>query len=453
MTAARIVSLLIILSCLMVGYLAASGSDERLAMLIRDGRRGEASLEIDKMVSLGHTSAQLLTSWARVEESTGGYARAAQFVEAYLSRRPADVETLTWLLSLYERVEDTDGQIDTLDRLLSLDPRVDRVNRLLALYRYYGRFKEERRLLERFAGGTALADGQITRLAEMLIADGDPSKAARLIRAQEASKRATDRQRVLLFDALIRTQQYAEAAERARAWLAGWGRPWMAAQMIVRLAEEAPTDIAAKFAMDSAERSTDAKVYLVGRLLAQGNVELGRLLFRQWAHEAEPLSAEDAGRYVAGAAALGLTVDLWQVFFDLATQSRRTDAAALAEAIADQFGMASLEPALPSLIGVASTRPLLAARLAIHEGRPGLAAGLLYRLDQTGMSVTEQRRLLLLLLELHGAAGMRIWLDQQPGGSTARPSAASQSVTDTPDNTDGAIDQRPTVDRRGVPRQ
>ena len=406
MTNTRIIIVCVLAVCLLAVYLLQSGTEERLAMLIRDGRQQEASTEIKSIIASGWASPRMLATLARLQESAGEPASAAETMELFLTVSPADRDTLVWLVKAYEQSQNVPSLIDALARLAAVEPDQDVVVRLTALYRYYGRFQEERAALENFAQRATLDDAQTVRLAQLLATERKFAAAADIMRKAEQNRPSSEQTRKLFFGLLIEAKQYSEAAQRAQTWLVQWNKPWLATQLTLRLAQDAPADIALKLAVVAARLYPDARFFLAKSLANQGSHQVANLLLANWPADGGSYSESEIQGYVAAAAAIGGPTAVWQKFAEIRSRQSDPEAQAMfAEAIANHFGYVSLasQPALP--LEVLKRRPLFGVRLALELRRLGLAQWLLSSANPSLLSPADQSAWFNLLVSMHGMAG------------------------------------------------
>ncbi|GEP06079.1 tetratricopeptide repeat protein [Methylobacterium oxalidis] len=385
-------------------YLLQSGPEERIAMLVRDGRNVEAVVEIERLLATGTAKPRVLMTLAMLQDTAGDRARAADLMELYVLSRPRDRDALAWLVRSYEAADDVDGLIEAQAKLAAVDANPVHVAKLVALHRFHGRFAEECAALESFAERGALTPDQTERLAQLLAAEGRMPRAVEVLRGlDEHLDDSVERPRRFLFELLIDQGRYAEAAERAKRWLAAWRKPWLAAQMTLRLATKAPLAEARGLAQASAILHPDAQLYLAKSLAEQGNRRLATALLLEWPYEGMPLNKPNIDGYVAAAAATGIPTLIWSRFALLRSRPAETEAQALfAEAIAAEYGLSSialLQPALPD--AVLRRRPLFAARLALHLGQQVRARLVLAEADLDGLPPAELAQWLDLVMRLN----------------------------------------------------
>lgn len=393
MKSARILLAVIVAICLAAGYLAQSGPEERIATLIRDGRRAEASREIDTVLAGGRATPYMLMTLAHLQDALGDPARATETMELYRLARPDDTAALDWLVNRYEGSEDPDGLAEALAARLQARPTRETLARLTALHRYAGRFAEERAVLQTYDRALSLDSDQVQRLAELLAAEGRDAEAISVLkRADEAAAGDGERSRTLLFTLLVQGGHHAEAARRAQGWLALWKKPWLATRFTLRLARHAPMEVAARLARTSAALHPDGGLYLAKSLGEQGARGAADAVLGDWPWLETRLTVQEVQSFVEVAARFGRPAHLWGAFARLRARPAETAAqATFAEALASQFGdgvVLALQP--PLAMELLRERPVFGARIALATGRRSLAQHLLATAEPGALSVPEQ---------------------------------------------------------------
>ncbi|KAB1070138.1 tetratricopeptide repeat protein [Methylobacterium planeticum] len=401
MSLTRILIAVAVVICAVAGYALQSGPEERIAMLIRDGRQAEAVTEIERMLQTGRAKPRVLMQLALLQEGIGNPSRATDMMELYVLARPNDRDALTWLVKAYEASDNAAGLAEALTRLIAVDPAPAYVARLATSHRYAGRYDEERKVLEQAASTGKLEPRLLERLGALLAAEDRIPRALDVLREVDARSVAEAEQpRRLLFELLIGCGLYAEASERAQAWLERWNKPWLATQFTLRLAAKAPPETAQSLAAASAALHPDARLYLAKTLADQGNRRIAATLLAGWPFPDQPLTKVEIEGYVAASVAVGNPGAVWATFARLRTRPVSPEFQAIfAEAMAVQFGLQSialLQPPLPP--GVLRTRPVFAARLAIARGEGSSAGRILAAADLMTMPDPDLEAWLELLL-------------------------------------------------------
>lgn len=392
MSSARLPILLVLGTCAGVAYLLWSGPEERIAKLARDGRTAQAALAGESILRKGHATPQLLVTLARIHETGGELARAAELLEIHALARPDDPSVLRWLARVYAGFGRQAGVADTLARLVRLQPTREALAELLALLRLDGRFAEEAATLERFADSGLLEARDLERLALGLAQQGRGGEAAAILRRAEGRPGGLDeRARRLLFELLVEEGAYAEAAGRAGAWLADWGKPWLAAPLVLRLAQAAPAEPVLALTRASGALFSESRFYLVKALAEAGHGPVAGALLADWPGPGAAPGREEIEGYVAAVRATGdrgLLVRAVAILRGLADPEAQ---AVFAEAVAGTEGLATLAALWPDLPAEALVRrPPLGLRFARLTGQEALARWLVANADLGALRREEQ---------------------------------------------------------------
>ena len=415
MSSARLPVLLVLGACATVGYLLWSGPEERIAKLARDGRTGEAALAAEKILRRGHATPHLLTTLARIYESGGKPARAAELLEIHALARPDDPNLLRWLARVYASFGRNDGVAEALVRLVRIQPTRGALTELLALLRLDGRFEEETALLDRFAESGLLEARDLERAALEFAQRGEAVRAATILTRAEAETGGLDeRARRLLFELLVEAGDYTEAAARAAEWLAAWRKPWLATPLVLRLAQVAPAEPVDALAQASSTLFPDTRFYLAKALAEAGHTRPATALVAGWPHPGTAPGETEIASYVAVAAATGDRSLLLRAIAALRGGADLEAQAILAEAVAGTYGLVQLAAVWPDLTPeVLLRRPLLGVRFAGSTGQAALARWVATNADLGALRPAEQDAWLKVLRAECGPFGAYALLDRQ----------------------------------------
>jgi tetratricopeptide (TPR) repeat protein len=377
-----------------IGYLLTSHPEERVAMLMRDGRQAEALAEAEDLIARGYSRSSLVPLSAKLHEVFGHRQRAAELMEAHVAAHPKDVEALSWLAELYTASSEVEQMFSALRRAAAAKPSRELIARLTGLYRLHGKFAEEREFMLRLWNRSLLDPSEIGRLGALLAAAGDVERALELFRRLDARERdVSDRDRLLLFDLLVGSGRYDEARTRAKVWLEKWRKPWVAVQLTRQYARSAPLEQSLLFAEAAIALHPEIRLYLARVLAEQGLRPLAGRLILSWPdRDREPGELEIADYLLAGKA-VGDSGAIWRTFALIRAKHRWAEAEVrYAEALANHYGIAAIAGLRPRLSSeVLARRPIFAARLAAFEHDPRLARRMLLKVDLGSISPDERR--------------------------------------------------------------
>jgi tetratricopeptide (TPR) repeat protein len=384
----------------LAAYLLLPRAEERFSILMREGQYRDAAVELEALVAAGDRRPFVLAALARAYEATGALARAVEIMRSYVSAYPRDPEGRRALVHLYVAANDPQATTDALSELVAIEPTKESVVRLAALYRGFGRFDDERRLLLQFREGEFLDVWYLQRLGELLAATGD-LKLALSVLAQVDERLPPDQERgrILLFDLLVSQGQGEQAVRRAIRWLQDWQRPWVAMRLVQHLAaDKTKDDHIERLAALAARLHPDMKLPIAAMLVQQRRVGVARNLLAIDALTAkiEASEAPTDSDISDLQKAAGVLRDPGLLSHVLATIMKKPAAAVaqvrLAEALLEQFGVDALTP-LGNLLPfeAVSHRPLFAARLLLYENNRLLARKILEKIDARRLSSAERR--------------------------------------------------------------
>jgi hypothetical protein len=382
------------------GYVLVPRSDERVAMLVRDGQIEAATAELEKFVAQGDRRPRVLAALARLQLRAGQPAVAARTMEDYVKALPADGPALKLLAEMYGEAGDIDETLGALERLARVDPKPKTLAYMLALSRMHGRYDRERRILGELEARRALEIDDRLRLAELRAADTDYVGATEvLFRLEPELPEGEESHRYMLFELLARQHRWDDATRFGKHWLAASRKPWIALALFKRLAPDAPEAALAGLAVSAAEVFPEQRFTFASSLAGLGRSDGARVLCQAWMREVTEPSDAEINDFMSVVARLHEPRLALEALARLAGRPTALDAqAALAESVALIFGDTALS-SLRSRLGydVLARRPLFASRLALREGNSVLAARILLGVDPGKMPAPERRQWVALL--------------------------------------------------------
>jgi tetratricopeptide (TPR) repeat protein len=388
------------------GLLLIPREDEHVAMLARDGHYEEASRMLLSMREMGERRPQLLMQNLVVRIRLGDLPGALDAVNALLAVRPDDHGAQQILADLLLQSGRLDEHLRAADRLVRSHPDADRLARVLASYRLYGRYDAELALLQTFAGSRHLSLSDHERLGALLSARGDWEGAARWLRLVDRRAPETESTaRLRLLHVLLKGGHTDEAQRRAEAWIAAWRNPYLAARLIIRLAQAGAQHNAVALAQMCAERTPEATFQIAGALTSSSHAAIARELLARWVDLASAPSAADVRSYVHASLMAGERRRPLMKLVQLVRSGAPPEIQArFAEEIAYGYGpsiVAQLMPLLPP--EALASRPLLAAQIVRLGGNRQLAEWYLDRVDPSRLAAHQQQVWLELLRALKPA--------------------------------------------------
>ena len=372
------------------------GRFETMTMLSRDAR-GEAAVAAGNRAHReGDRDPAFLGDLIDLNRQYGDPDAERAAIEDYLKAHPDDLAVLRKADTFYAHMQDVSAWTGILERLVAVGGDPADIEKLARIYRLWGRFAEERRLLldHRHA---KLSPAMTVRLAEYLAKDGDFGQAAKILE-RVVDLPATDRReaRTLLFDVLVRDHQPQEAAKRASAWVNHGLEPSQQAVFVLTLAATGADDAARTLAASLPATGSQSSS-LAWALANKGRVDLAREVVERWQQAADPDIVQAAiTLYVDIASSLD-SLDL--VYRDLHQGLEGSDEAAAARAtilagiLYDRFGYAAIAGVRPQLTGPRlAGQPIFAASLANAEHNPAALRYFLLQADLARVSPDEAER-------------------------------------------------------------
>lgn len=400
------------LLCLCVGLAGASGylmfptAEEQLAMLARDGRSSEAAGRLSELLALAQHDPSLMAAAARVHERSGRYKRAAELLEHYVERHPADTRALDWLASLYQAAKDPAGATRALAKAVEIEPTRTRLSALFDLYRLQERPDEERALLRATTDPGLLRPVDVERFGVLLSWAGEQEAAVTTLRRADALLPAeSEVGRFVLFDILMTLGLHDEAAERAERWVEGWrDKPWLGVHVTRAMARRGDHARAVALGRRVIDAQSGIRFYLARVIAQDGNRPVANALLTSWPAGGVEPPADEIAQYLAAAEAVGDVPALWRKVWTILGEPAWLEAhVALAEALVQRQGFGVIAPIRPKLSWEAlRRRPLFGARLLLREGNPLLASRLLAGVALASLAPPAQLEWAALLTEALG---------------------------------------------------
>lgn len=393
---AQFILLVICLVC-GVAVIMLPGRDERLAVMLDEGKNAQVVAIVEPRLTRGETDPTLFATLGRAHAALGNDRRATELLERYAEMRPNDPDVYARLAELYGKSGDGARQITMLERHVALGPAPAHVLELADLYRRDGRTADERALLGRFETGLTAESGAVSRLAQLRVDAGDAEGAIRVLRSAFGPPALLRpdlhaQERVFLAEVLAGAGHGAEAAALGERWIRQWREAYWAGRLLRVVAVRAPAP-ANDLADAVAELHPEVRFYLVHELANDGAKTVAHHLLETWPKANPAASMDDIAGFLTACRNENEQDVVWQAFgAALAAPSAETLAPLYAEAIAAEFGIGALAPFWGELQKpVAAHRPLLAARLALHEGNVVVARWLVGTIDPGNLSPPERR--------------------------------------------------------------
>lgn len=392
---------LAIVICLAVAAIAASafvmpGAFESMTMLSRD-QRGEAAVAVGNQARRnGDRDPAFLNKLIDLNREYGDSVSEAAALDDYLMRYPDDLGVLRKAAGFYENMQDIDALTATLEKVAALSKQPADIEKLARLYRAWGEFAAERKLLYAHREAT-LSQSMAVRLADYLLRDKKPEEAARILE-RVVDLPGTDRReaRTLLFDALVHNGEPDEAGQHAARWVRADLEPSQQAIFVLTLAIAGADDAARSLAGVLPSRPSGSSG-LAWMLASEGRIDLARVVVNEWMTDADPQTALKAARLYVDMA--GSVNNFGPVYTDIHTgltspDKHRTGRAMMMTRIMyERYGYDAIAGVRPLLSGdLLARQPLLAASLANVEKNPSATRYFLFSTDLAHIGLDEAER-------------------------------------------------------------
>lgn len=362
---------LVFAGALAAGYYVLPGSDERIAALERDGQYLEALRILEQRFERGDRSQQTLFQLQRLYQHFGDLGNAKKTLEMLAAERPRDIRVQRQLAQFHKQTQNEPGYLASLHSQLAARYSEPICRELIGIYRRNGDFQSEQATIEscRLRGYRRTED--VIRLAYLVAADGELSRASELLRTVDDRRRLkTDRDRLMFFTSLLEANKAEEAQKRALRWIKASRDDALVLLLIDNLAKENRYDLAIGLAREAGTPGDSVSLAVAELMLDRNETTAARVYLKGWFDVAQvrdpdviqrfisaALDAEDPDLAFLGAESHGL-VRLGQ-----------GELAALAEALSavgrtDKFEKvrAALDPT------TLRDNPLLAAAIEVNRG-------------------------------------------------------------------------------------
>jgi tetratricopeptide (TPR) repeat protein len=414
---------------LVIGLVIAAGvfmmprRDEWLAVMQDEDQQSQVIALVEDRLSRGEDDPDLLATLGRSYAAIGNNPRAIERLEAYTQRRPRDAQAFAFLADLYGRIGDKPRQVALLERHIAITPTPSRVAELAELYDKDRQTAKELALLSRYEAEVGGESGMALRLAELLEARGDRSRAIQvLLRAEAAplSKQPSQdgRERLALARMLVEAGRSQEAVRLGMQWIRQWNSAWLANRLLNAVLPRAPVADASALAEAVALAHPEIRFFLAHNLAEGGARPVARHVLATWIVAVRDPSPDEIAAFVSACRDFGAPELLWQAFGKaLEKPASGTTLIRLSEAIAGEFGIGALAPFWSHLPAAALERQsLLAARLAFHEGNVAAARWLLWQFDLEGATSADRQMWFDLLVAVAQPAEAMDLLTARMGG-------------------------------------
>ena len=302
----RLIMVVVFACSIAAGWAMLPGENERVAMLERDGHSREALTILEQQVAGGDRRYRTLHQILALYESEGNIAKARTILETMSIERPRDPALKRRLAQFYRNNQNDAGYIKALQDLIDIRYSESACRELIARLRFIGESAAEQTALQNCrVKGYRRAD-DLSRLAELVAADGDIAQATSLLKSIDDLKRLKDlRQRFQLLSLLSEQDQPRDAERRALRWIRSAHDDATAVSIIDHLARTKYPETAYEVAKDTGVPGDGISLTIAERLIEKTQSGAALLYLRGWIERAKTVDAETAIRFVDAALGVG----------------------------------------------------------------------------------------------------------------------------------------------------
>jgi hypothetical protein len=376
---------LLFLGALVTGWLVLPGEDERIAALERDGQMQRALQLLEAQFAHGDRRQRTLFQLQRFYDYYGNVEKSRQMLEMLAALRPRDAYVQRQLAQFYKQSQDEPSYIKALRNQLALRYSEPVCRELIGILRRNSEYEAEQKAITDCQAAGYRRPEDIVRLAFLNASDGKLAVTATLLAAVDDRRRLkASNERLLLFSALIETENAEEATRRGVRWLHGQRDNDLALELISMLIQAQHHGLALNMAKDVGTPGDPVSLSVGEILIDQGQTEPAQSYLNDWLESAKAMDAETAGRFVAAAldvedAALAMR---GAERFGLERLDQR-DLSLLAEAMSAESRLAEFDRVRALLRPESlAANPLLAAAVELRSGRTEAGRMLLARLHR-----------------------------------------------------------------------
>ncbi|NOT69836.1 MAG: hypothetical protein HOP09_00745 [Hyphomicrobium sp.] len=302
----RLIMAIVFAGAIIGGWVLLPGENERVAMLERDGHSAEALAILEQQVNGGDRRYRTLHQILALYENEGNVGKAQAILEDMVKERPRDAALKRRLAQFYKNSQKDGAYIATLHDIIDLRYSESTCRELIGRLRFKGDAAAEQQALQRCRQKGYRRPEDLSRLAELVAADGDKIQAAALLKSIDDLKRLkTTRERYQLLQLLVEQDQPKDAERRALRWIRSAKDDAMAIGLIDLLARSKFPDSAIEVAKDSGSPGDSISLTVAERLIEKTQSGAAILYLRGWLERAQGVEPETAVRFVDAALAAG----------------------------------------------------------------------------------------------------------------------------------------------------
>jgi thioredoxin-like negative regulator of GroEL len=302
----RLIMAVVFACSIVAGWAMLPGENERVAMLERDGHTREALAILEQQVTAGDKRYRTLHQVLALYESEGNIAKARSVLEIMSAERPRDAALKRRLAQFYRNNQNDPEYVKAMQDLIEIRYSESACRELIARLRYMGDSKAEQAVLQNCRQKGYRRADDLSRLAELVAADGDSAQATALLKSIDDLKRLKElRERFQLLSLLSEQDQPREAERRALRWIRAVHDDETAVSIIDHLARTKYPESAYEVAKDAGVPGDGISLTVAERLVEKTQNGAALLYLRGWIEKAKTVDAETAIRFVDAALGVG----------------------------------------------------------------------------------------------------------------------------------------------------
>ena len=279
----RVIMAMIFAGALMVSVAILPGANERVAMLERDGHSRDALKILETEYASGDRKYRTLYQMQALYENEGNLPKARQMLEAMAVVNPRDAALRGQLTLFYKNAQDQPSYIAALKTQIDTKYSESACRELIALLRSQGDYSAEQSALQQCRQRGYRRPDDLSRLAELVAADGDGAQAATILRSIDDLKRLrTGRERYQLLTLLLEQDQPNEAERRALRWIKGTKDDGLAIGLIDTLARSKFPKLAIDVAKEAGSPGDSVSLTVAERLIERSELVPAKLYLNGW---------------------------------------------------------------------------------------------------------------------------------------------------------------------------
>lgn len=366
-------------------------SNEWLAVLRDEDKPAQIIALLEPRLAQGENDPAILAAAGHAYAAVGDDARAAGLMERYITIRPSDAAAYGLLADIYGNQHATTSQIAMLQRSIALNPQLSRIAALADLYRQGARTGDELDLLSSSQTQLTIESGLVLRLAQLRADNGDREGAVQALLRDDVTSTAkpasNQNERLLLVELLAETGRGAEATRLGKQWILQWRQSWLAGRLLHTIAPHLPPSEASDLADAVVEVHPDIRLFLVQDLARADAKPAAIHLLETWIMANASPRADEVAAFISVCRQQNQLRIVWDSYaYALGHHFADEVVTRLSEAIAAEFGIASLAPFWSRLPQeMMEQTSLLPARLAFAAHDQRTTNNLLQVVDLTAL--------------------------------------------------------------------